>query len=564
MKDPSVVLEKYSLEAEVLTVSDPRPGEPWLALGSSGDFRPTELDTVVLDNGLVRATVCPQLGGRLIGLRDVRVGRDVISRPSRLETSPGGVRGRIWHHGLSLGLEGPDRPNALGPVTWALKEGEGASGHAALFTFEMVLGTGLSITTCWAVPAGRCEVLLQCKATNRTAEPQSYRPLWMLGGEWESQANPEGVGLCMAGTDLGLHVHGSVTAVQGTLGTALAPGIQAGVTLGPWQTAVHTLRLVPLAALGMPSTVAEGLFARVAGNRVLLQSQVPGQVTATVALEGGSHHEAQVELGGAPLDTELPGPVVKIRMQGESGSVLEWPDPRPPVVIPARSALAEAWISPTEGSAEAMLLAGTLTEPTPGLEAAVLVAKAERSFRSGDFASARSAWGEASGYCPENECVWWAFAHAMARIGEDNSEALANAHFLSPLEPLLRAEAFLATPIAEDKDPSPLLVPLVENPDSLLDVLCRLLDVGDRASAARLAEEAMRHADIPLVRWLHAWNLMTGSQMEAEAAGQAAQAAAQVPAPPLPWRPTERRAVTETITRLSNLKGAQLWLKLLG
>ncbi|MGE0001241.1 MAG: hypothetical protein AB7F50_07725 [Fimbriimonadaceae bacterium] len=564
MKDPTVVLEKYSSEAEVLTVSDARPGAPWLLLGSSGDFRPTELDTVVLDNGLVRATVCPQLGGRLIALRDLRVGRDVIPHPSRIETSPGGVRGRIWNHGLSLCLDGPDRPNAMGSVTWALREGEGASGHAALFTFEIVLGTGLSVTTCWAVPAGRCEVLLQCKATNRTATPQSYRPLWMLGGEWASHTNPEGVGLCMTGTDLGLQFHGSVTAEQVTQGTALAPGVQEGVMLGPWQTAVHTLRVVPLASLGLPSTVAGSLSARVAGNRVILQSQVPGQVAATVALEDGSLHEALIELGGAPLDTELEGSVVQIRVQGESGNVLEWPDPRPQVAVPVRSALNDAWIAPTEGSAEAMLLAGTLTEPAPGLEAGVLVAKAERSYRSGDFASARSAWGEATGYCPENESVWWALSHVMARLGEDNSEALANAHFLSPLEPLLRAEAFLATPIAEGKDPSPLLVPLVEDPDSLLDVLCRLLDVGDRASAARLAEEAMRHTDIPLVRWLYAWNLMTGSLMDAEAAAQAAQAAAQAPAPPLPWRPMERRAVKETIARFSDLKGAQLWLELLG
>lgn len=563
MKGPSVSLETYSFEAEVLTVSGASPRHAQPALGSEGQFRPAEFGVVVLENELIRAAVCPELGGRLIAWRDQAAGRDLIAIPNRIETEPGGVRGRIWRHGLALGLGGLDRANSLGPVAWSIREGEGASGHAALFTFEIVIETGISVTVCWAVPEDRCEILVQAKATNRTSSPERFRPVWTLGGEWESSPNPEGVSLYAPGTDLALQVRGSVRADAGEGCQILTPGCREGLVLGPWQTTVHTLRLLPLTGLGAPSAVCSDLAIRVEGNRLVARSARPGPATVTAALDDASCHEATAEIGTGLLDTDLPRPVARVRVEQPGSSTLEWPDPRPTLTAPVTSGAAAAWDGPQPDTAEAMLLAGTLAEATAGLEGPWNAMRAESAFRVRDFATAREAWEEALNFLPENECLWWALARVQATLGEDNSQTLANAHFLSPLEPLLRVEAFLSTPIAEGREPSPLLGPLVKDPDSLLDALGRLLDLGDRESAARLSTEVLRHAEIPLVRWLLAWNLLTGARMEAEAAHHAALAAAQAPSPPLPWRRLERQAVTETVARFPDLAGAQPWLDML-
>lgn len=564
MSDPTVSLESISLEAEVLSASGPVAGSAYVRLEPSGQFRPVEFECVVLDNGLVRATVCPALGGRLVALRDLRTGSDLIKLPTRIESSPGGLRGRVWENGLVLATEGTDRPNALGPMVWAVRDGEAASDHAALFVFEVVLGSGLSVTVCWAVPRGRAEILVECKATNRTGEPQKYRPSWVLAGTWETAENAEGLALCRLGTDLGMQVCGQVQASQEGGLIRIVPGLTNGNVLGPWQTHTDTLRLVPLAGLGLTNTYASGVAVRVSGDALSLQANRPLTVVATLALAEGPEQQARIELGGPPLTTELPSGILRARVETEDAPPLEWPDQRPPVRPPESSGLAQAWADPQPGSAEELLISGTLAAPTPGLEGAFHAAVAERAFQRGDFAAAHDAWTAAVAHLPENECLWWALAHARAMIGEDPSDVLANAHFLGPMEPLLRAEAFLSSPVMQGSEPSPLLLPLVNNPDSLLDVVGRLLALGDRAVAGRLAEESLRHAEIPLLRWLHAWNLLTGSRLDAEAALHAAKAASSPPAPPLPWRPIERTALTETLARFPDLEGAQPWAELLG
>jgi tetratricopeptide (TPR) repeat protein len=195
----------------------------------------------------------------------------------------------------------------------------------------------------------------------------------------------------------------------------------------------------------------------------------------------------------------------------------------------------------------------------PSLAAPVAFRRAEAAVRQDRFADSADHWRSAAEADPGSELAWWGLAHTLGALGEDPSEALANAHRSGPLEPLLRVQAFLDSPVAEGHGASPLLATLARHPDALLAALAHLVRLGRWAEASRTAEEALRSAESPMVRWMLGWCLLSGSRMEAEAAAQFARAAKEPVAPPLPWRAQEREAVLGACARFPQLPGADAW-----
>jgi tetratricopeptide (TPR) repeat protein len=159
------------------------------------------------------------------------------------------------------------------------------------------------------------------------------------------------------------------------------------------------------------------------------------------------------------------------------------------------------------------------------------------------FLEADAAFEQALLYNADDPLLWWEKALAQRLLGnEEELPELLNAHFLAPLEPALRAEAFLAQPLATGKEPSPLLAAFNENPEDFVEVACLLIERGQFDQAHRWLDEAMRHRDLPMLRLLTAYCLLKGTQMVADAA-EHVRAAAQSPGPPYPWRPVEREAL---------------------
>lgn len=145
----------------------------------------------------------------------------------------------------------------------------------------------------------------------------------------------------------------------------------------------------------------------------------------------------------------------------------------------------------------------------------------------------------------------WLFKAICDRLAghvDDERPELLNAHFLAPLEPGLRAESYLAAP-SQVKDKSPLLNAFEETPEAFVEVACLLLEAELWEESAKWLDEALRHADLAMLRYLLAYAYLQGSRMEVQAAEQLQVASRLDFAPPFPWRPIEKRALETLASR---------------
>jgi hypothetical protein len=144
-------------------------------------------------------------------------------------------------------------------------------------------------------------------------------------------------------------------------------------------------------------------------------------------------------------------------------------------------------------------------------------------------------------YNAEDHLAWLAKA-VYKRIAEgpqSESAELLNAHYLAPLEPALRAEGFLTQPQSQGREANPILKPLKESPEQFIEAACLLLDMHLLSEASRFIDEALRHEDLPMLRYLQAFALLSGTKMSVDAAEHIAAAAGKPFAPPFPWRRRE-------------------------
>jgi tetratricopeptide (TPR) repeat protein len=115
--------------------------------------------------------------------------------------------------------------------------------------------------------------------------------------------------------------------------------------------------------------------------------------------------------------------------------------------------------------ADALLLAAT---HIPGLEHAAWFALGLSAMRAEQWLLAVADFEESLLYCGTNPLAWWLKHWCLRRLGEEDENDLPNAHFLAPIEPCLRFEAFLAgggeKVIAEFRDDP---VPFLEVADLL-------------------------------------------------------------------------------------------------
>lgn len=547
-------IEKRRVRIQLAETEGVSAEGPWERLRPTATVDERDLEFAVLENGIVQAAVCLALGGRLLELVDLRTGDPVLPPPDDLRLVEGGCR-RVWSpSGLSFGVGGPDRPGSLDSPVYELRSLDGA---ACVFLHEPLLGTGLSLTLCWLIVAGSAEVTVQAKATNRTDRPEPYGPEWRLGGTWRT-GSCEGAAWASApgGT---LVLLGPVEYAEDRHGLRIVCGLGAPTVVPPWRTHTQTVRLVPHGGMAAVSAASREAALWVEGARLRLQSSKP--TLATVRLEGGSGEtfEAPAELGAdAPWEADAPEPPSGVAAEFDGGLALHWPA-KPSAPLPQVCAARSVWLDPPAGSAERAFLDGGLPDGEPSLAGPVAMRRAEAALRAGRHAEAAEHWRDAAEADPDCELAWWGLAHASVASGEDPSEALANAHRAGPLEPLLRIQAFLDSPVAEGQGASPLLAQLARCPDAMLAALAHLVGLGRWAEAARAAEDALRASDTPMVRWMLGWCLLSGSRMEAEAAAVFAQAAAAPVAPPLPWRPVEREAVLGACARFPQLPGAAGW-----
>jgi hypothetical protein len=188
------------------------------------------------------------------------------------------------------------------------------------------------------------------------------------------------------------------------------------------------------------------------------------------------------------------------------------------------------------------------------LRGAAHLRKAGQLALAGDLRAALEQVDSALATLGDDPLTWWQRAVLARLVGErdEDSPELTAAHALSPLEPVLRAEAFLSTPQTHGREPSSVLKPLAGDPDALHECAHLYVEAGFLSDASRLIDEALRHGEHPMLRYMHAWTLLKHTRMEMEAATEVARAAKSPLQPPFPWRPLEVQAIEDLHARFPN------------
>ena len=521
------------------------PASPYPTLRPLGREETRTFGAIRLENDSLRLTLLPGLGGRLLSILDKRTGTEIL-RPPDLAARPGGRRGARVVAGMRLRLDEDDRPNDLGPVDYQIEEPP-----EAVWIAETAGGTGLSFHLRIELPPERAEIRLEARTLNRTRRPLPYDGglVFDVGEarlDGETVYSPER----RAGFRLRAEALEHARLEDGLL---VRRRFAASGALGPRQVDAWHAVLTPFSGLDGPPTVSDDVAAFYDATRVQVQTVEPiPRARLLLGLADGSTLEAPADLlPERPLEIPLEGlaaaPVAlavldegrRERLRAADG------DPRPTLQGSPPPA------SPDDPDVAA-LDAGDLRRLafSPAHRALAYLERGHRALAAGDPAGADEHLENALLYNGDDPLNWWTKAMAL-RLAEAEADGpeLPNAHYLAPLEPALRAEAFLAQSSDQGRESNPLVAPLADRPESLIEVACLLLEIGVRAEASRWIDEALRHRDLPMLRYLLAWSLLSGSRMDAEAATQIAAAARMPFDPPFPWREIERRALTALAAR---------------
>lgn len=455
-----------------------------------------ELRVLDLENRYLRATIAPELGGRILQIVDLRTGRACFAPPRVVS---GGKRGLRLIGGIELSLDGDERLDATGPVDVQWLEEE--AGEAAVVLGALAAGAGISWHLRVSLPPDRAALRVEAKIFNRMLHPVPYR-----GGLLVEPGLPVAIG-----AESGVFEGGPFRSNELT-------------TLAPRQVDNWSCEIAPT---DLPAAdLAGDALLSIHGRTLRISALEPLRGAKIVLSAEGKSFETRADFDPeAPLEFDLSGfarvDQVAI-LDGDGGERMRW---------------SRAGALGTEGLLRRQLLHADS-------RGAANVGLALHALKRGDKARATGYLDDALATNGEDHLVWWLKAALARNAGEraDDASELLNAHFLAPLEPLLRAESFLSAD-SRTREPNPLVRSVAEDPDAAVEVAVQLLEAGLLEDLARWVDECLRHRDTPMLRYLLAYALLTGSRMAAEAAQHVALAAKSTLLPPHPWRATEIEAL---------------------
>lgn len=525
---PTEIFEDtLDLEIELLETLpiETGPAYPMPRLRKTGAKELRTFRTVILENAYLRATIIPALGGRIWGIFDKRTGTEILPNTDKPSFVEGGRRGVTLDAGITLRLDGEARLNDLGPVATTVEEGE----DPAVWLAETSVAKGFSFHQRISMPHDRAELVIEARIVNRRTEAQRYQAslsFFCGEGRWEhaafySKGRKAGFGLMSEDLFPGAGFSDGAFHFRRTVGEEM----MAGRIVDTWQ-----VRILPISGLPEVSGFSE-LGAYVIDDAGAIQVQVSEEALGhklVLLTEDDRSLEAPVDL--------YPEHILEITREqaGAKVKALVVMDPGKNEVLRGPS---QGRLGPTLESA---LLVDFLKVGTRHLS---FTALGMNALRNRDLAKADAYFERALMYNADDPLLWWekGVVRRLVEPDEENPERL-NAHFLAPLEPALRAEAFLGQPLDMGREKSPLLTPLEETPEDFVEVACMYIEHGLLDQASRWLDEALRHVDLPMLRILMAYCLIKGTRMDAEAAEHLG-AAARNPGPPYPWRQVEMEAI---------------------
>ena len=535
---PTDVFEE-PLDLRIGLLESVHPASPYPLLRPLGREETRTFGAIILENAYLRVTILPGLGGRILSIHDKRTDTEIL-QPADLNPLPGGPRGARLDAGVRVLLNEDDRPNDLGPVDTQIEEPP-----EAVWIAETAGGTGMSFHLRIELPTERAELKIEARILNRTKRPLPYNGgLALKIGE----AVFDGETAYVASRKAGLHLR-SDDLTHGFFeeGRLVRQRFSRAGVLGPRQVDTWSAILTPFSGIDALSFVSEDVIATFENDKVQVQAVEPlPRARILLGLADGTTLEAPADLYPEhvleiPLEGLSAEPVaLAIQDEGRRDRLRVVRSPHRPLPqgTTPPEALSDPAVADLDEAALRVLCFSSAYRALAHLETG------HRLLAVGEYAEADEALENALLYNGDDPLNWWTKAMARRLAGEEvDGPERANAHYLAPLEPALRAEAFLAQSSNQGKEPNPLVAPLAERPESLIEVACLLLEIGVRAEASRWIDEALRHRDLAMLRYLLAHSLLSGSRMDAEAAVQVAAAGRLPFEPPYPWREIERTAL---------------------
>lgn len=469
--------------------------------------REFEGELLTLANERVHATFSPEAGGRLTAITRLPSGKPL---PANLTFSPG---------------EETSQPGLV----------RAAQGDEELLLADSARNGGLG----WQLRANAAGAAIELEYTirNRTLEPLKWNPGVSWDASLETTPLPGGVVIMFA--DGGLAI-----LFEGGSGRGHRRRFAKPRTLAPRWGETIQITLVPFSSGGVPVAASRAAVVSLVNESIRIEPSDTFRTAKLVLLSAtGQTMEANANLDPtAPLEytfSELGGqPKGLIILDSDRNELLRYESG----FVAGALADAPEWNglgSPTPADYGSLHL-----EPATRYWACQL--RSRDAFIAGDFESAAHHAESALLFNGDDPLTWCEKAIALRRLGDDDLEApeLPNVHFLAPLEPLVRSEAFL-----RGGDSPLILEPLADHPEEIEEAACHYLSLGLFDDAARLLAGAVEVSDRPMFRYLYAYCALQSGQMEAEAAGAIAAARELKEAEPWPWRVIERAALADLTAR---------------
>lgn len=503
------------------------PSYPQVPLRLGDVEKEHQVGLIWLENPYLRVAVCPQLGGRILAIQDLRTGVDILKVPDRFNLVGGGVRGVRGDFGIEF-LAGAERRNSLGAVDFRVIEAASETSKAAIMLFEM--DAELSWHGVVTLPPDRAVIIVEQKIQNRS---------------WYSNVSRSG--LVIHETDAGgIHVEDEDLSLgwrdEGEYATMPKVGRLGGRRIDEWR-----IELVPYSGIGEYRCGNHAVSVGESGDALHLQSHSETAGYRVFLQIDGQTLESNInQKVGAMVSTslrDLPGTIEAIALRDEVGKVVgQWPTP--PIVEKRR--LFEFPHDAFDLMLDQMDEMGKAIERTMGMEALTRELQAIGFVRTQQWEKADEAMEKFLAYHADDGLGWWLKASIKRERGrerDDEDRELPNAHFLMPLEPLLKAEAFLNTPIAEGRELNLLLAPIADDPGIAAAVVEMYHRCWLRQGMARLCEELLRHRENAMIRYFLADAYLNNPRLEASAAEHVFAVDDLPIEPPLPVRIGDIRVI---------------------
>lgn len=531
---------------------------PYPPLEFEGRSEVRAFEVLRIDTPYLAAEVVPALGGRIVSLVDKRTDTDTFDQANLFRAHKRGPRRFELCGGLEIGVGNGCRPNAAGPVDAIVADEE-------VIWHERILGGGLSFHTVVTGVEHSAELMVEVRAFNRWLTPQAYAG-WITaaidgrtGANWAYDERRQ-AGFVVA-FPKGMLVRWAPRPGRAAWGR-FAEGICEW--LGPRQLDTWAFRLFPVSGLKRIDAASEfgALCAHEEGFEIVAFRPEQGAKVYVKTAQGETLASVIDFDPAKPVRVNLPAQAVLVR-DAQGAELLEWPQPAPPepsalkpIGSSTMAALRSAQIEPTNSRESRYfdgidkLAAGK--DPTEDLAVAAFVAQLRAPsqtalgcwhLQNSDWQAAAKCFDTALQYNPDDHLAWWQKALAMRMAGERGEDELPNAHYLAPLEPALRAEAFLSQPHDGNPDPSPIVAPLADDVEALVEVACLLIEARLFEQAARWIDEALRHRQDARLYHLLAYCHLEGSKLTLEAAQMVKKARQHEQPWSKPWQPVELRAL---------------------